>query len=65
MGARSRCRSSQNLKHCYHRNQQYSTIAITDGSAAVVERYAYSAYGTPTMLDTCLSPRAASAIGSM
>ena len=33
----------------YHRNQQYSITAITNGSAAVIERYAYSAYGTPTI----------------
>jgi hypothetical protein len=35
----------------YHRNQQYSVIALTTGSGAVSERYAYSAYGTPTITD--------------
>ena len=35
----------------YHRNQQYSINAITNGGGAVTERYAYSAYGTPTILD--------------
>ena len=33
----------------FHGNQQYSVNANTSGSAAVVERYAYSAYGTPTI----------------
>jgi RHS repeat-associated protein len=34
-----------------HRNQQYSIIALTGGSGTVVERYAYTAYGTPTITD--------------
>ncbi len=33
----------------YHRNQQYSVTALTDSSGAVLERYAYSAYGVPTI----------------
>jgi RHS repeat-associated protein len=32
-----------------HRNQQYSIIALTNGGGSVTERYAYSAYGTPTI----------------
>ena len=35
----------------YHRNQQYSINALTDGAGNVTERYAYNAYGTPTILD--------------
>ncbi|TWT80045.1 tRNA(Glu)-specific nuclease WapA precursor [Planctomycetes bacterium CA13] len=35
----------------YHRGQQYSIIALTDGGGLVKERYAYDAYGTPTTLD--------------
>ena len=35
----------------YHRNQQYSITALTDGSGGVVERYAYAAYGQPVFLD--------------
>jgi RHS repeat-associated protein len=31
----------------FHRNQQYSIIALTDDTGAVEERYAYSAYGEP------------------
>ena len=34
----------------YHRNQQYSIYAITDSAGAVSERYAYTAYGQPTIL---------------
>ncbi len=33
----------------YHRNQQYSVVALTSSSAAIVERYAYSAYGVTTI----------------
>ncbi len=33
----------------YHRNQQYSVTALTDASGAVLERYAYTAYGVPTI----------------
>lgn len=35
----------------YHRNQQYSITALTNQAGAVVERYAYTAYGEPTILD--------------
>ena len=35
----------------YHRNQQYSITALTDSSGNVTERYAYTAYGTPTITD--------------
>jgi len=51
MKARSRYRSDQNLKHYFHRNQQYSINAMTNGGGTVVERYAYNAYGTPTIMD--------------
>ncbi|TWU40552.1 RHS repeat domain-containing protein [Novipirellula artificiosorum] len=44
----------------YHRNQQYSIIALTDGGGTVKERYAYDAYGTPTTLDASLSQLATS-----
>ncbi|MFO0941879.1 MAG: RHS repeat-associated core domain-containing protein [Pirellulales bacterium] len=33
----------------YHRNQQYSVTALSDSSGAVLERYAYTAYGAPTI----------------
>lgn len=35
----------------YNRNQQYSIIALTDGVGAIAERYAYSAYGEPVVMD--------------
>jgi RHS repeat-associated protein len=58
------CREQNKSPALYHRNQQYSITAITDGSGAVSERYAYSAYGTTTILDASLSPLAASAVGN-
>ncbi len=35
----------------YHRNQQYSILALTDSSGNISERYAYTAYGQPTFLN--------------
>ena len=35
----------------FHRNHQYSVTAITTSTGAVAERYAYTAYGQPTILD--------------
>ena len=37
--------------HYYHRNQQYSITAVTTSAGAIAERYAYSAYGEPTICD--------------
>ena len=49
----------------YHRNQQYSITALTDSSGTPVERYAYTAYGEPTILDGAgTTPRTASFIGN-
>ncbi len=49
----------------FHRNQQYSITALTDNAGAVVERYAYTAYGDPTILDGAGSTtRTASYIGN-
>jgi len=45
----------------YHRNQQYSITALTSGGGAVTERYAYSAYGTPTITDAAGTARTTSA----
>jgi len=47
-----------------HRNQQYSISAITDGSGAISERYAYSAYGMPTITDASGSARTTTAVGN-
>ena len=35
----------------YHRNQQYSIVALTNGGGTITERYAYSAYGVPIFFD--------------
>ena len=49
----------------YHRNQQYSVTALTDAAGAVTERYAYTAYGEPTILDGAgTTTRTASFIGN-
>jgi RHS repeat-associated protein len=47
-----------------HRNQQYSIIALTNGSGTITERYAYSAYGTPTITDASGSVQSSSADNS-
>jgi len=48
----------------FHRNQQYSVTAITTSTGAVAERYAYSAYGQPTILDASASALSSSAINN-
>ena len=35
----------------FHRNQQYSVTAVTTSTGTIAERYAYSAYGQPTVFD--------------
>jgi RHS repeat-associated protein len=40
----------------YHRNQQYSITAMTTSTGAVAERYAYTAYGQPTICNASVSP---------
>jgi RHS repeat-associated protein len=48
----------------YHRNQQYSIVACTNSSGAATERYAYTAYGLPTITDGSGTVRTSSAIGN-
>ena len=48
----------------YHRNQQYSVTAVTTSAGAIAERYAYSAYGQPTILDASASVLSSSAINN-
>jgi RHS repeat-associated protein len=48
----------------YHRNQQYSITAVSDGGGSVVERYAYSAYGQVTFVDASGSEISNSAISN-
>lgn len=50
--------------HYYHRNQQYSVTAVTTSAGAVAERYAYTAYGQPTILNASSTPIASSAISN-
>jgi RHS repeat-associated protein len=50
--------------HYYHRNQQYSITAMTTSTGAVAERYAYTAYGQPTILNASGSVLTSSAIGN-
>ena len=47
-----------------HSNQQYSIYAITDAAANIAERYAYTAYGQPTILDAAATVIATSAINN-
>ena len=35
----------------FHRNHQYSVTAVTTSTGSIAERYAYTAYGQPTILD--------------
>jgi RHS repeat-associated protein len=50
--------------HYYHRNQQYSVTAITTAAAAIAERYAYTAYGLPTILNASATIIASSAVSN-
>jgi RHS repeat-associated protein len=48
----------------YQRNQQFSITAVTTSSGSVAERYAYTAYGQPTILDGSGSVLSSSAINN-
>ncbi|MFM8217095.1 MAG: RHS repeat-associated core domain-containing protein, partial [Pirellula sp.] len=48
----------------FHRNQQYSVTAITTVAGAIAERYAYTAYGLPTILNASATIIASSAISN-
>ncbi len=48
----------------YHRNQQYSITALTNGSGTIQERYAYMAYGEPTITDATGTVRTSTAEGN-
>ncbi len=49
----------------YHRNQQFSITALSNQSGTVVERYVYTAYGVPTIMDGAgATTRIASFIGN-
>jgi RHS repeat-associated protein len=48
----------------FHRNQQYSITAVTTSTGSIAERYAYAAYGQPTVLDASASVLSSSAINN-
>jgi len=50
--------------HYYHRNQQYSIYALTTAAGAIAERYAYTAYGQPTILSAAAAVLTSSAINN-
>ena len=52
------------VKTYYHRNQQYSVIALTSSTGAVQERYAYTAYGEPTITNATGSVLTASGVNN-
>ena len=56
--------TSTSTAHFYHRNHQYSITAVTTSAGTVAERYAYSAYGQPTILDASGSVLNSSAINN-
>jgi RHS repeat-associated protein len=45
----------------YHRNAQYSIVALTNASGTITERYAYDAYGDLTITDASGAIRSTSA----
>ncbi|WP_162006841.1 RHS repeat-associated core domain-containing protein [Roseimaritima sediminicola] len=49
---------------CYQSNQQYSVTALTDTTGAIMERYAYDAYGKLTVTDGSGTTLAGSAYGN-
>jgi RHS repeat-associated protein len=44
-------RTGTGASRYFHKNQQFSVIALTDSGGNVTERFAYTAYGTPTITD--------------
>ena len=59
-----RVTTAGSVKTYYHRNQQYSVIALTSSTGAVQERYAYTAYGEPTITNASGTVLTASAINN-
>jgi RHS repeat-associated protein len=48
----------------FHRNHQYSISAVTISTGSIAERYAYTVYGQPTILDASASVLSSSAINN-
>lgn len=47
----------------YHGDAQHSTLALTDASANILERYRYEAFGLPSIYDSTFSPLSSSLYG--
>jgi RHS repeat-associated protein len=56
--------TSTSTAHFYHRNHQYSITAVTTSTGSIAERYAYTAYGQPTVLDASAFVLSSSAINN-
>ena len=56
--------SLKNLLWSFQSNQQYSITALNNSAGTIVERYAYSAYGTPTITNDNGTEQATSAVGN-
>ena len=54
----------QEVASADHSNQQYSVTAVTTSAGSIAERYAYNAYGEPSILDGSGSVIANSAINN-
>ena len=48
----------------FHRGQQFSITALTDSTATIKERYAYTAYGQLTITDASGTARSSTAEGN-
>jgi RHS repeat-associated protein len=59
-----RWQTSNSTPVYYHRTQQYSITAITSSTGSVLERYAYSAYGVPTIANASGTALTSSAISN-
>ena len=59
-----RVTTTGSVKTYYHRNQQYSVIALTSSTGVVQERYAYTAYGQPTIANATGTVLTASAVNN-
>ena len=59
-----RYNTANNGRLYYHRNQQYSVVALSNSSEAAVERYGYGAYGTVAIFSGGGSSRTRSTYGN-
>ncbi len=51
-------------RYFYHHNALGSVVALTSATGSVVERYAYSAYGLPQIMDASYNALSGSAVGN-